>query len=128
MNEAALPVYEYLFQGDRQLPPGVGEAWENLAFGTPTSTDLETVHYVGNVLVPELGARCEELGRNVLAPPPSPMHDPTDVPAVAVTPLYEDGTIDHACDVFIQTLDGWSDVLHRCRDRPSRRRPRRPAH
>lgn len=110
MNEAAVPVYEYLVQGDRQLPPGVLGAWENLAFGTPTSTDLEAVPYAGHALVPELGALCEELGRNILAPPPSPMQEPTDVPAVAVTPLYEDGTIDHACDVFLQTLNGWSDV------------------
>ncbi|MGB9358874.1 MAG: DUF6174 domain-containing protein [Acidimicrobiia bacterium] len=109
MNKAAVPVFEYLVHGDRHLPPGVGEAWENLAFGTPTSTDLEAVHYVGGVLVPELGALCEEIGQNVFAPPPSPLHDLTDVPEVTVTPLYEDGTIDHACDVFIQTLDGWSD-------------------
>lgn len=109
LNEAARPVYDYLVGNEIQLPQQVIASWETLAHGNPDDDDLEAIHYLGGVLVPELGPACEELGRNV-TPIPASLETADPAPNVELRPLYEEGTVDHACDVFIQTLFAWSDT------------------
>ncbi|MGH3649870.1 MAG: DUF6174 domain-containing protein, partial [Acidimicrobiia bacterium] len=110
LNEAALPVYDVLLEQDLELPQQIMMSWENLAYGNPSNDDLEAIHHVGGLLVSEIGPICEELGRNLGSMPLSPDATPGEPPAVELRPLYEVGTVDHACDVFIQTLFGWSDA------------------
>lgn len=108
MNEAAAPVFESISNDDLALPQQVMASWENLAHGSPTNDDLEAVHHLGGVMVPEYGPACEELGRNILSVPPEA--STATPPRVEVRPIYEEDTVDHACDVFIQTLHGWAEA------------------
>lgn len=108
-NEAALPLYQQLVGGGYDVPEQVFLSWETLAYGSPSRGDFEAVHHFGGLLVPEFGPACEELGRNLGAMPLSPEATPSEAPLVEIRPLYEEGTLDYACDVFIQTLFAWSD-------------------
>lgn len=109
LNEAALPLYQQLVGGDYDVPEQVFLSWETLAYGSPSGGAFEAVHHFGGLLVPEFGPTCEELGRNLGAMPLSPEATPSEAPLVEIRPLYEEGTLDYACDVFIQTLFAWSD-------------------
>lgn len=108
MNEAAAPVFDAISDADRDLPQQVMASWENLANGSPTNDDLEAIHHLGGVLVPDYGPTCEELGRNILPVPPEV--STVTPPPVEMRSIYEENTVDHACDVFIQTLHGWAEA------------------
>ena len=108
MNEAARPIYDHLLVFDYDMPGEAIESWENLAHGQPTNHDFEAVHYLGGLLAAEIGLECEELGRNVGTVPLLALEGAA--PPVEVVPIYAEGTPDHSCDVFLQTLFGWSDA------------------
>lgn len=108
MNEAAAPVFDAISDADHDLPQQVLASWENLAHGSPTNNDLEAIHHLGGVMVPEYGPACEELGRNILPVPPEA--STATAPSIEIRAIYEEDTVDHACDVFIQTLHGWAEA------------------
>ncbi len=81
---------------------------ERIYAGDATRDELWVIEELGGVLAAGGGSICEELGRNVAyMPPPTGSWDaPPDVDVVSA---YTPGTADHACDVFIQTVDIWVD-------------------
>ncbi len=108
VNPVSVPIFEYLLDEGLELPNEVILGWENLAYGQPNNNDLEAVHYTGGELARHIGVECEELGRNIGEAPVSVVAEPA--PEVSVTPIYPVGTVDYFCDVFIQTMAGWSEA------------------
>ncbi len=82
---------------------------ERIYAGDAVLDDLWTIEELGGILAGDGGSICEELGINVGYMPPPPDTGWDTPPEVDVVSAFAPGTADHACDVFIQTIDLWVD-------------------
>lgn len=113
LQAAAAPFFDYLFSFEVEMSQEAMLGAENLGFGEPTPEDLVALEEAGALFASDQGTICEKLSANIGFMPPPPGLGWVTPPPVQVESVYPIGSIDHACDVFIQTIDGWSELRSR---------------
>lgn len=104
---AALPLIEFVWDLEPELSQDTMMSLEDIGFGEPDLDDLAAFDEVGALFASDEGTICEELSRNLgfMPPPPGPGWDTP--PEVVVESVYPEGSVDYACDVFVQTMNAW---------------------
>ncbi len=110
LRAASLPLVEYVWGLEIELSQETMMSLEDVGYGEPDIDDLDAFDEVGALFASDEGTICEELSRNLgfMPAPPGPGWDTP--PALNIVSVYEDGSIDKACDVFVQTMHGWLDI------------------
>ncbi len=109
LSEAVRPVIDYaleheLVSDDNQE---LGFALERLYAGDAQEDDLWAVETLGHMLIEYGVPGCERVWRNLGPMAPHPAQTWEVPPAVEISSEYASGTADHACDVFIKTINIW---------------------
>ena len=122
LGEAVRPVIDFaleheLVSNDNQ---DLGFALERLYAGDAQEDDLWAVEALGHMLVEYGVPGCEMIWRNLGPMAPRPAQTWETPPAVEISSEYAAGTADHACDVFIKTINVWeADASHGAEYGPS---------
>jgi len=88
-------------------------ALERLYAGDAEEDDLWAVETLGHMLTEYGVSGCETIWHNLGPMPPRPAQTWDSPPAVGISSEYAIGTADHACDVFIKTINVWEvDASH----------------
>ncbi|MEN8114654.1 MAG: hypothetical protein ABFS21_09725 [Actinomycetota bacterium] len=80
-------------------------ALERIFAGDARGDDLWAIEDLGRILSADGVEGCDELWHNLGPMPPEPPMQWDEPPAVEIDSEFETGTADHACDVFIETIN-----------------------